>query len=192
MIYLNYDIFNTSPLLDPQSHSIDNNFFLVGKEAKKQEKFSYEAPFRTFSWTYHLKDLNTAREIRAFFRKNYGRYGSFWLPSFKNDFEFLDYDNQNLNAFKCKAANRGVTTFNIKRHIYIPSQNYASKITLVTEDNGVETISLSSQIPNGIDSNTKIMNLFFVRFASDEFKLENNQTSFKTTLGFVELQGESW
>jgi len=191
MTYLNFDIFDIVPLVDPQSNTIDNNYFLVGKEAKKQEKFSYEAPYRTFSWTYFLRNLGEARALRSFFRQKYGRYGSFWLPSFKNDFEFISYDPQNLNSIKCKAANRDVTLFNIKRHIFIPSLNFAAKVTLITVANGVETITLSSPAPVGITPDTTIMNLFFVRFNSDSFKLEKAETKYKTTLSYIELQGES-
>lgn len=191
MTYLNFDIFNKKPLIEPQSHTIDNNYFLVGKEAKKQEKFSYESTVRAFSWTYILNTLKDVKDIRDFFRKNYGRYGAFWLPSFKNDFEFINYDPQNINAFTCKGANRSISLFGVKRHIYIPSLNYASKISVITTENDTENISLSLALPTGITKDTKIMNLYFVRFISDEFKLENNQTVYKTTFGFIELQGES-
>ena len=191
MTYLNFDIFDKPPLNDSQSHSINNNFFMVGNEVKKQAKFSYEAPFRTFGWNYYIKDLQEARELRAFFRKNYGRFGSFWLPSFKRDIQFLSYDTQNAYAFKATSANRGATLYNIKRHIYIPKLNFASKISVVTESSGVETISLTSQLPAGITTETEIMNLYFVRFSNDEFTLENAQVSFRASLGFVELQGES-
>jgi hypothetical protein len=191
MIYLDKNIFDTVPLLDNNS-SVNNEYKLLGKDAKKQEKIVLKPTNRTFNYTFFANSLAKAHELRVFFNENFGRFGSFWLPSYKNDFEFIAYNSQNTNTFTAKTTARSYGIYNQKRHIYIPSLGYAAKITFVLEGDSIDTITLSSALPSGINSDTKIMYLFLCRLNSDEFTLENvDNTAFKVNLTFAELQGET-
>ncbi|MDR1008007.1 MAG: hypothetical protein LBL65_05535 [Campylobacteraceae bacterium] len=220
MKYLEKEIFDKTPLSENEQ-AINNNYVLVGKDYKKQEKFIFEPAARKFRWTYALKTRDEARELRAFFRANFGRFGTFWLPSHKRDVEFISYHQNNINAFVAKYAQRGEGTYNQIRHIYIPALNFAAKVTFTQLQNGREIITLNKPLPDGLEpDNTEwnkifevdfydlfypfldailikqktnlIMNLFLVRFASDEFNLSKRDSVWmESSLEFVELQKES-
>jgi hypothetical protein len=220
MQYLGKEIFNKIPLLE-NDQSVNNDYVFVGKEYKKQEKFLFSPAAKKFKWTYALKTRDEARELRAFFRSNYGSFGSFWLPSHKRDIEFISYHPTNLYAFSAKFAARGAGTYEQKRHIYIPVLNFAAKITFVQSEGDEEIITLNKPLPQGLERDNEewnkifevdfhalfypfldailikqktdfLENLFLVRFANDEFSLQKRDAVWmQSTLEFAELQQET-
>ncbi|MFV0480533.1 MAG: hypothetical protein ACK5LP_00985 [Campylobacteraceae bacterium] len=188
MTYLGYEIFTKDPLIEAQSSSINNEYILIGKDYKKQSKYVYQPTQRGFVWNFFLKDSADKANLRNFFISHFGRYRAFWLPSFKNDFEIIFQTTQ--NSFTCKKAFRAEGFFNQKRHIYIPDFSFASKIDVITTNDETETVTLLNNLPNIIGSN--VMNLFLVRFDSDDFKIEAiGRKAFKVNLSFKEVQGET-
>jgi hypothetical protein len=152
MTYLNKDILSIIPLAD-NNQNIEGHYTLVGKEYKKQEKFPLAPSQHKFRWTYALKTRDVARELRAFFRSNYGKYGSFWLPSFKKDIEFVSYKPTNPNAFVAKRAARAEGTYEQNRHICIPDLGFMAKIVFIENLNkDKEIITLNKPAPAGLVS----------------------------------------
>jgi hypothetical protein len=190
MTYLGKQIFDKTPLIESQN-TITNDYIEIGKEYKKQEKVTHKPTNREFQWSY-IGNFALTRELRSFIRSNLGRYGAFWLPSFKSDFEFIGYDVNNVNQFTAKATNRTYGTYNIKRHIYMPFLNFAAKITFVQDNgDGTETIALNSAVPSGITQDAVITYLFYVRFNQDDFTTTKKGMIYENRLSFVELQGET-
>jgi len=197
MIYRGYTVFERTPLADPKNN-ISNPYIFVGSDFKKQEKAAFASTNSAFEWTYLARGKAEANTIRAFFEANKGRYGAFWLPSHKNDYTLTVSVIAGATQIVVKNAKRNFGLYGLKRHIYIPSLGFAAKIISVTLSDGTlnsdEIITLDTALPSGISilSQPSIQSLFLVRFKSDEFTLsKRDKVYFQTTLGFVELQGET-
>lgn len=195
MNYLGNEIFDLCPIAEGQNSSISNEFTQIGKDYKYQSRFITKPAYREFTYTYHMPTRAKARELRAFFRSKAGRYGTFWLPSHKNDVELIDTVLAGSTSITVKNAKRSFGLNGLNRHIYIQELNYAGKILSVSvEDgtlNGNEVITLSNPLPN-ITTKVKISYLFYVRFNNDEFKETNLENiASRVNLTFKELQSET-
>lgn len=197
MTYRGYTLFDRTPLAEAKNN-ISNPYIYVGSDFKKQEKAAFAATNSAFEWTYLARGKADANMLRSFFETNKGRYGAFWLPSYKNDYTLTVAAASGSNQLVVKNAKRNFGLYGLKRHLHIPSLGFAAKIISVTLSDGTlnsdEVITLDTALPSTIStlSQPNIQSLFLVRLKSDEFTLtKRDKVYFQTTLGFVELQGET-
>ncbi len=196
MKYKEMTIFPFVPLAQSPNHAISNDFVLVGKGYKKQEKYVTKPSSRRFEWEFAPKSLGEVRAMRDFFRLQRGRLGSFWLASFKQDIESTVLTAPNGSSILVRNARRSFGLFGHRRHIFIPSLNFAAKITSVTIPDGTlegdELLGIEPSIPSLLPAGSEIQLLFLVRFASDEFSYtQKGKNLFSVQLLFQEIQGET-
>ena len=186
MIFKYKEIFDFMPLIKPRI-SLSGDISEVG--TNKISKF-YTAPVsRTINLEYFLKSLEMVRKFESFWIKNLGRWGSFYLPSFKRDFVATDKFKQ-VSFFNAKISKASFGIFEQTLNLIIPAQNFASKVIDVRLDKekNCEIIVLENRFDFEINESSFISELILVRFNSDSFKvLKKGAVGYYLSLDFKEV-----
>lgn len=188
--YNNKPIFDIKPLIKPKI-SLKNDFKEVGKNILT--KLVLTPSLREISLEYYVRNLSLVRDFESFFIDTCkGRLNSFYIPSFKKDFEVIDFQI-NTNFFKAKRQNSNFGLYNQNIYIYVPNNNFASKILSVDvnieNNNEFEVFELNDFFNFMIDKETYISELLNVRFKSDTFDVKkNNNIGYKINLDFQEVK----
>ena len=167
-------IFNVKPLVKPKI-TLTNDFKQVGKNILT--KFVTQPTLRTISLEYFIRDLSKARDFESFFINTCkGRLNSFYIPSFKRDFEILG-DFFNVNYFDAKRQNSNFGIYNQILNIFVENANFTSKVLDIRVDttNDYEIVVLDKTLDFTLTAESFVSELLQVRFKSDTFTIEKGE-----------------
>lgn len=190
--YLTYDIFNDRPEYVP-SFIHNNNYQILGKSYNSRIKYRFSEQEEIIEYKYFLKSETEIYNFRNFFRDKKGRFGKFWLPSWKIDFTLENAATTGSTALNVTGLNAKFQT-HLTRHIFIAPNFYAKVNSYTLVDDDTVTLNLSTGITSDLPVGTTISNLYFVRFDQDELTILYNNIDFtnaEITVRFKELQPET-
>uniref|UniRef100_A0A6M3L1H0 Uncharacterized protein n=1 Tax=viral metagenome TaxID=1070528 RepID=A0A6M3L1H0_9ZZZZ len=195
MTYQGYYVFDVRPLKSPEpGMDFLNEYVLVGNQIQQQAKYSHKLTERTLKFSY-LQSSATEREwYRRFFDSYKGRYGKFWVPSWKRDYSLAVAAAPGASQFRCVQAFRSSALRGYKRHLYIPTDSsLCTKIQAVSSNLGEEVITINPYFVNGLVIVGEIMDLYLCRFDDDSFRCEmvDNGAWSQVQFSFQELQKET-
>ena len=166
-------IFDLKPLIEPKI-TLKNDFKEVGKNIIT--KLVLTPSLREISLKYFVRDLARVRDIENFFINSCkGRLNSFYMPSFKRDFEVLgEFTNTNNFNAKRQHSNFGIVNQNL--NLWIEAYSFANPVLDVRVDtiNEYEIVVLKDNFNFTINKDSFISELMAVRFKSDEFEITKN------------------
>ncbi|MDA3046694.1 hypothetical protein OFO10_05935 [Campylobacter sp. VBCF_06 NA8] len=180
-------VFDLAPLIEPKI-TLNNDFKEVGKNIIT--KFVPGISLRKISLEYFVRDLARVRDIESFFINSCkGRLESFYMPSFKKDFEILG-ESANNNNFSAKRQNSNFGVISQILNISIPQSAFMARVIDVRVDtvSDSEIVVLDRNFSFKIDKDTIINELIKVRFDNDSFEvLKEANIGYKIALEFAEV-----
>ncbi len=196
MTYLGYTVWNTKPERDPDlQRGIRNNYVLVGRETQTQTKFSLVMSEEEMLFKYLQRTAPDRTAIKSFFDTNKGRYGLFWVPSWKTDFILTRTLTLLAGQFYSQVAYRENSLRLYTKHIYYddPTSPWAAKISSISNTDGEDVVAFSPGAGTQVNIGQTIMLLYLCRLDMDALQIQiiPGGSWTETTLQFRELQKET-
>ena len=161
---------------------------------QKQTKYSNLLSEEVLHFNYRQYSAADRLTLRTFFDTYKGRYGLFWVPSWKSDYILASSISVGAGQMEVRAAQRPVTFLGYTRHLYFPDIPFCAKITAIAGSLGEEYIAFTPALSGGnIAAGAEVYNLFFCRFDVDALRIQavEGGTDTEATLEFRELQMET-
>lgn len=179
------EVFSFIPLRDI-GISINNSYSLIGKEYKSLSKYAPSDTRLSFSLSFSF-DKAELRSFESFFISKQARVGSFFMRSFR-----VDFDNVNTlsSALQTSSSNKAFGVFARRAFIYNRRTKGVYEIENVINSNGFDQIYLKSGIEE-FKENDELENCYKVRFDSDTLRAtKTSPNRYKVDMSFKEVIGE--
>jgi len=198
MTYLDYDVWLTRPTRrKTPSITITSDNEMLGKLYSQQRRvFLYNLPISEYVFEFFQYDQSERQTLLAFFDSMKGRYGKFWLPSFKQDVSLTQASGGGEEILYIQNINFTYIYYGdgYPKHLLIrlPSSDFGCVVygsDIVDAD--TEELYISPVLPEALATTKEINFLSLVRFNQDELlftQLEGNSST--CNIKFLEVINE--